>query len=409
MQQLEVLRSKPKMTCRGEDRRFRPDVEGLRAVAVALVVLFHAGVFPLAGGYVGVDVFFVLSGFLITGLLIRERITSGATSLPNFYARRVRRILPAATLVLLLTIVAAYQWLGFLRANVVAIDGQLTALFAANIHFALEGTQYLNNLEPPSPLQHFWSLAVEEQFYLVWPMLFLIIAGIGRGAQLRVKLAVVVAIIIVVSFGWSVIQTPQDANWAFFSPLTRAWELAIGALLALGVPVLLRIPAAAGPWMSWIGLVSVISSAFLLNGDTSFPGYAAALPVLGTALAVAGGTVKPGGGAEVLLARAPFQWLGKLSYSLYLWHWPLLVIAAQASGNILTLPQSLGLVAIALILSVVTFYVAENPIRRSATLTKRSLASLLIGAALIFTSYALCSWEIQAHRTRSAVQVVRSP
>ena len=273
-----------------EDRWFRPDIARLRAVAVALVVLFHAGVTQLGGGFVGVDVFFVLSGFLITGLLLRERESRGSTSLPNFYARRVRRILPAATLVLTVTIVASYQWLGFLRANVVAADGQWTALFAANLHFAIQGTQYLNQLAPPSPLQHYWSLAVEEQFYLVWPLLLLIVAKLGRPETMRARLTVVLGAIILVSFAWSVVQTSQDANTAFFSPLTRAWELAIGALLAVSVPLLLRLPARLGPWLSWIGLAGIVVSAFLLNGDTSFPGYAAALPVLGAALAVAGGT-----------------------------------------------------------------------------------------------------------------------
>jgi peptidoglycan/LPS O-acetylase OafA/YrhL len=370
----------------GADRSFRPDIEGLRAVAVALVVLFHAGVVPLAGGYVGVDVFFVLSGFLITGLLIRERLAFDSTSLPRFYARRVRRILPAATLVLVVTLLASYQWLGFLRANTIALDGQWTALFGANLHFALEGTQYLNNLAPPSPLQHYWSLAVEEQFYLIWPLLFLIIAGIGRGARLRVKLAVALGIIITASFAWSIIQTPQDGNWAFFSPLTRAWELAIGALLAVSIPLILRIPTSTGPWLSWAGLGCVIGSAFLLDGNTPFPGYAASLPVLGAALAIIGGTVTPGGGAEVVLARAPLQWLGKLSYGLYLWHWPLLIVSAQATGNAVSFPQSLGLVAIAVLLSVVTYRLAENPIRRSTVLQKRTFASVSLGV--------LCSGEL---------------
>ncbi len=195
-------------------RTFRPDVEGVRAVAVLLVVLYHAGVPLLGGGYVGVDVFFVLSGFLITGLLLttRERTLWGTALLVDFYARRARRILPAAALVLVVTVIASYHWLGFLSANAIAVDGTWTAAFAANLHFALAGTQYLNVQAPPSPLQHYWSLAVEEQFYLVWPLLVLITATVARTVSLRVKLVAVLIPLIAASFAWSVLQTQQEVS-----------------------------------------------------------------------------------------------------------------------------------------------------------------------------------------------------
>jgi peptidoglycan/LPS O-acetylase OafA/YrhL len=379
------------------ERKFRPDVEGLRAVAVALVVLVHAGVPWIDGGYIGVDVFFVLSGFLITGLLVRERVSTGSTSMPGFYARRARRILPAATVVLIVTVLASYHWLGFLRGGVIAEDGKWTALFAANLHFASEGTQYLNILAPPSPLQHYWSLAVEEQFYLAWPLLFLTIATIAPRVSLAGKLAAVLVLIVAASFTWSVVQTDSNITWAFFSPLTRAWELAIGALLAVSLPSLRRLPAVLGPWLSWIGLAGVIGSAFLLDGSTAFPGYAALLPVLATAMVVAGGTIAPRVGSEVVLGLPPFQVLGKWSYSLYLWHWPILQIAAQRAGHGLPLVQNLGWLAVGLALAAVVHYAIENPIRYAKPLTQHPWASLALGLCLVLAAYGVCAWQIWDH------------
>ncbi|MGP0108670.1 MAG: acyltransferase family protein, partial [Acidimicrobiales bacterium] len=172
------------------DRKFRPDVEGLRAVAVGLVVLYHAGVPRLTGGYVGVDVFFVISGFVITGLLLRERSGTGRTSILGFYARRVRRILPAATLVIVATVAAAYVVLGVVSGNFVADDGRWAAVFLANFHFEAVGTNYLSASLPPSPLQNFWTLSVEEQFYVVFPTLFLLVARVKGRFSLRTRMSV---------------------------------------------------------------------------------------------------------------------------------------------------------------------------------------------------------------------------
>lgn len=383
------------------ERTFRPDVEGLRAVAVALVVLCHAAVPGMAGGYIGVDVFFVLSGFLITGLLIRERERSGSTSMLAFYARRARRILPAASLVLVFTVLASYQWLGFLRGGVIAEDGKWTALFAANLHFAREGTQYLNIAAPPSPLQHYWSLAVEEQFYLVWPALFLVVARVAPGVSLARKLSAVLVLIVAASFTWSIVQTETNATWAFFSPLTRAWELATGALLAVCLPYIRRVPKGAGPWLSWSGLAVILGGAAVIDANTAFPGYAAALPVAGTAFAVAGGTIAPRSGAERLLGLAPFQVLGKWSYSLYLWHWPILIIAAQRAGRDLSLQENLGLVALSVAVSAVAHHAIENPIRYARPLTRHSWASVAAGTGLVVAAYGVCAWQLQGHLPES--------
>ena len=379
------------------ERTFRPDIEGLRAVAVALVVLGHAGVPRLDGGYVGVDVFFVLSGFLITGLLVRERASTGRTSMAGFYARRARRILPAASLVLVATVLASYHWLGFLRGGVVAEDGKWTAVFAANLHFASSGTQYLQSLAPPSPLQHYWSLAVEEQFYLVWPLLFLTVATMAPRMSLAGKLAGVLALIVVASFTWSVVQTDTNITWAFFSPLTRAWELAIGALLAVCVPRLGRLPAGIAPWLSWVGLGAVAGSALLFDASSAFPGYAASLPVAGTAMVVAAGTIAPRRGAEKVLALAPFQRLGKWSYSLYLWHWPVLIIAEQQARHSLPMGEKAALVALALVLAVISHHAVENPVRYARPLTRHPWSSLSVGLCLVVAAYGVCDWEIRDH------------
>src|SRR5271163_2754309 len=215
------------------DRKFRPDVQGLRAIAILLVVLFHAGVPGLSGGYVGVDVFFVISGFVITGVLLRERSSTGGTSFLSFYARRVRRIVPAATLVILATVIAGYFLLGAGPAGTTATDGQWASVFLANFHFAATSTNYLASQYPPSPLQNFWSLAVEEQFYLVYPLIFLIVAGLFTKVSLRLRLGVVLGACIVTSYALSVTMTATNAPGAFFSPFTRAWELALGGLVAL--------------------------------------------------------------------------------------------------------------------------------------------------------------------------------
>ncbi len=216
------------------DRKFRPDVEGLRAIAVLLVVLYHAGVPRLTGGFVGVDVFFVISGFVITGLLLREHAAVGRNFLLAFYGRRCRRILPAASVVIVCAVLASYRWLGFLTGDETARTGRAAALFYANFHFIATGTNYLSSQEPPSVLQNYWSLSVEEQFYLVYPTLFLLAALMWRKVGVRPKLAVLLVAGSVASLAWSIHQTSVNGVAAYFSPFTRAWELALGALVAVG-------------------------------------------------------------------------------------------------------------------------------------------------------------------------------
>ena len=313
------------------DRRFRPDVQGLRAVAILLVILFHAEVPGFRGGYVGVDVFFVISGFVITGLLLRESASTGRTSLRAFYARRLRRIIPAATLVIGVTVLASAFLLSPAEVHQNAIDGIWTSVFLANFHFVASSTNYLASQQFPSALQNFWSLAVEEQFYLVYPGIFLLVALVPF-RSLRWRLSWLLGLTVLGSFILSVTLTSSNAAAAYFLPFTRAWELAAGALVAVLSQHLVRIPLRVATAMTWFGFAFVVLAACVYSPSTPYPGSAAALPVFGTALVIAGGTSQPRYGAEALLRRRPFQLLGLISYSLYLWHWPILTIAAQRRG-----------------------------------------------------------------------------
>src|SRR5580700_3140864 len=223
------------------DRKYRPDVEGLRAVAVGAVVLFHANLVGFTGGFVGVDVFYVISGFVITGVLLRKFETSGSLGFKDFYARRARRILPAAGLVLLVTIFASYHWLGFIRGAEVADDARWCAVFVGNFHFLSVGTNYFSSQLPPSPLQNYWSLAVEEQFYLVYPCALALSLVVIPRLSVRHKVMIFTAVVVLGSLSWSIYQTSADPYGAYLSSLTRAWELAAGGFVAAGTQYWLRI------------------------------------------------------------------------------------------------------------------------------------------------------------------------
>ena len=367
-------------------------------MAVLLVVFYHAGLNGLSGGYVGVDVFFVISGFVITGLLLRERGTSGRTSLIGFYGRRSKRIIPAATLVIVVTVVMAYSRVGVVFGNQAAIDARWTAVFLANFHFASIGTNYLTAQLPPSPLQNFWSLAVEEQFYLVYPTVFLLIAAFRTRMSLHARLFLCLVVVIFVSFTLSVVQTTSNPTVAYFSPFTRAWELALGALVAASTQWLFTVPKAVGAALTWIGLAGIAYGAIEFNSATAYPGYLVAIPVAGAALVIAGGTRSPRWAAESLLRRGPFQWFGKLSYSIYLWHWPLFVIAADAAGtSSLPFHRNVIWLALALIASVISFYLIENPVRHARFSRNGPWTPIGLGAVLIAVSLLVATVEIDFH------------
>jgi peptidoglycan/LPS O-acetylase OafA/YrhL len=377
-------------------RRFRPDIEGLRAIAVGLVLVFHAYGTPFSGGFVGVDVFFVISGFLITDILLREHSKTGRVSILGFYGRRARRILPASALVVVATVIAAYYFLGFLTGNEVAVAAKWTAVFAANIHFGFVGTDYFGSRLPPSPLLHMWSLGVEEQFYLVWPGLFLLLVLIVRGTHHRRALAASLIAIIAASFAWSVFQTGAHPTWAYFSPFTRACELGLGALIAVLGPVInekLKLRWAAEALAS-CGLVGIASSALLLNSSTSYPGAVIAWPVVSAALLIAAGCTDIRTFVERCLSLRPMQWFGARSYSLYLWHWPILTIAAQYLVRHMSGWQTTGLLLLTILASTLSYRLVENPVRRARSLTARPGLSVAVGAGLIAITVALAQWFI---------------
>ena len=387
------------------DRTFRPDVEGLRAVAILTVILYHAHVPPFTGGYIGVDVFFVISGFVITGVLLRERSATEGTSLLHFYARRVRRILPAAILVILATVVVCYVVIGTVNGNNAANDGRWAAIFLANYHFWSQGTSYFGSLLPPSPLQNFWSLAVEEQFYIVYPTIFLLCASIGGRISLRVRMAVALGAIFVVSYWYSIVETSSHPSVAYFSPFTRAWELALGALVAISTPQLKRIPDQLAAVATWLGFGLILLASILFTSTTPYPGSLVAIPVVGAALIIAGGISAPVLGAEWLLRRQPFAWIGKRSYSLYLWHWPILIVAAEQAGRstLSTGENVLLIVLVAVPLSHFTYLLVENPIRH---MKFPSFSTVIAGLTLVLATWLVLSYAISVYTPASLYQTV---
>ena len=373
---------------------FRQDIQGLRALAVLLVILDHARIGPFHGGFIGVDVFFVISGFLITGLLVSEAERTGRASLLGFYARRARRILPAATLVILATVAASVYFLSAVEANGAIEDALWATFFAANFKFARDGTDYFQNDTPPSPLQHYWSLSVEEQFYLVWPLLVLLLclyaawrarrsAG-ARSLGPRVRdLGVSPLVVIVgVSFAYSVSFSTTDPVSAYFSPFTRAWELGFGALVACLSTRLILLKPSVQALMSWAGLAAVVVAALVFDATTVFPGYAAAVPVVGTAALLAGGLRAASWGPQWLLSVRPMRLVGDWSYSLYLWHWPVLIIVSEAWKPAV---GWLGVLVIAAVvpLSAATYYFVENPFRRAKVFRVRRLRGALLYPAVV--------------------------
>ena len=310
---------------------FRPDLEGLRAVAVLLVVAYHARVPGFAGGFVGVDVFFVLSGYLITGLLLRELRQSGTISLPAFYARRARRLLPAALLVLFVTLVLAVVVLPPLQVGDVGGDIAAAALYVSNMRFGIQATDYFQAAQAPSPVLHYWSLGVEEQFYLFWPAIVLLVSHGAVRFGRRVGLTVIA--ISIASFLLAAWLTGVDEPWAFYLLPTRAWELGIGATLAVGAVRLSAIPGLLGTASGWAGIGLIVLSGVVLSVNTPYPGTAALLPTIGSAFVILAGIRAMPWGAGRLLSTALPRFLGRISYSLYLWHWPLLILPEAAIGQ----------------------------------------------------------------------------
>lgn len=340
-------------------------------VAVLLVVANHLFKRP-SGGFVGVDVFFVISGYLITALLLREGENRGSLSIREFYARRGRRILPVALLVLLTTNLISQHVFTVARQKQVQVDTVWAFFFSANIHFSAVGTDYFQQGRPPSAIQHFWSLSVEEQFYLVWPLLIVVaflaatrLARSGRAFVLPIAITGVVA-----SFIWCVYLTRSNQTAAYFSTPARAWELGLGAVLAVVQTHITRLPDALRAAGAWAGLGMIAASSLIYTDSTAFPGSAAVLPVLGSGLVLASSNPRFGPGHAGLLNNRVAKYLGNISYSLYLWHFPCIVLA---TGYFTTRDAAFYLCAGALpfALSVISYHLIEDPIRQSKWLSAK--------------------------------------
>ena len=375
-------------------RSFRADIQAVRALAVIVVVMYHAGIPGFHGGYLGVDVFFVISGFVITGVLLAERETTGRTSIATFYGHRIRRILPMGTLVLIASVFATYHWLGFVSGHANATDAIWVSLFVGNIHFANLGTDYFGSNLPPSTLQQYWSLAVEEQFYLLWPLTFMLFAATGKRWSIRTKLVPVLLGLMAVSLLWCIVQTTQSQPTAFFSLPTRAWELALGALLAVIAPWIRDRSASLGMALIISGYLVIIACTWFYSSSTQWPGTAVILPVAATAAVLAGGTLRESLGSGRVTTSAPVQWLGTISYSLYLVHWPLIVIAAQSVIHPLPLWIEIGLVALSIAISSLVYRYLEGPIRQARVLRERPAMTFAFGAALILLSLGTTVWHL---------------
>ena len=393
--------------------RPRKDIQGLRALAVTLVVLDHAGVPFLSGGFIGVDVFFVVSGFLITQLLIREAARTGAVSLARFYARRARRILPVSTLVLLVTSVVAAVTLSGARAQEVVEDVLWSSAFAANVHFAQLDTDYFSLDRAVSPVQHYWSLAVEEQFYLVLPLLFAVLVLWGRRRLTanrsflgRRVVGGVVGILSLASLAWSVVDTPLSPATAYFSSLTRGWELGAGVLLALALPRVVRLDHKQRVALSAAGLLAIVVAAVTFDGGTPFPGFYALVPVLGSMAVLAAGAGQDGQGLARALTWRPVTWVGDLSYSIYLWHWPALVLCVPllAGDDPVWLEKTVVLGGV-LAVSMLSYHLVEQPFRHGRVPGTRARMALVlwpvsVGAVVLSTVW-VSHYEAQQIEART--------
>jgi peptidoglycan/LPS O-acetylase OafA/YrhL len=361
----------------GAGAQFRPDVEGLRGVAILLVLLFH-GAFPVPGGFVGVDVFLVISGFLITGLLLRELETTGRIDLLAFYGRRLRRLLPAAVVVTVVVMPLAFAALPPLDKSSAMTDGAAAILVLSNIRSALAEGDYFAAVSTPSPFLHFWSLSLEEQFYMVWPFLLLVVV---HRRWVRVTAGVALVVLLVASLATSVVLTERAATWGFYSLPSRAWQFAAGGLLAVAATLLRRLPDIPVVVAGWLGVLGIGVAAFAIDGSVPYPGLLAVLPTAAAALVILAGDRRRGPG--LLLRVRPLRFLGRISYSLYLWHWPILVLPV-AAGALIGPLETGALLALSVVVAWASWAFVEEPFRK-AHRARRTMTrlSIQLGTAAI--------------------------
>ena len=372
----ETLRARLKRLLAGGPKysRVRGDIEGLRAIAVLWVLFYHLGLPGFSGGFSGVDVFFVISGFLITSQLLVQVRQGSAPKLLPFYANRVRRLVPAATLVLVFTAVAGWLILPASQWRDLGQDILGSAFYVINWSLAARSIDYLAADAVASPVQHYWSLAVEEQFYLVWPLLVIgcvLLARLLKAKPVWLLTGALVSVVIG-SFWWSVHYTATHPAEAYFVSTTRFWEIGAGGLLALAAPwlqrrILVRRGRIIVGSVAGLGVVAVMAAGFVLTASIAWPGWAALLPVLGTLMVLAAGLTDGDNVVGRVLGAAPLRFLGAISYALYLWHWPLIIFARSLwtapAEPVLGWGVRTGVAAVAILLAWLTGKLVETPIR----------------------------------------------
>ena len=397
-------------------RAVRTDIQGLRAIAVSLVLVYHLAPHSLTGGFTGVDVFFVISGFLIT-LHLLERMPAHPRDLGMFWSRRVRRLLPASLLVLAVTLAGSRLVAPETQWENTARQARAAALYVVNWLLARDAVDYLAAENAPSPVQHFWSLSVEEQFYFVWPVLILLLGALARATRRR-PLPVVLAglaVLTATSLAWSIHETATNPAAAYFVTPTRMWELGVGGLLA--TVTLLR-PGRLRPWaatpFAWVGLLAIGWAAATYTGHTPFPGWQAAMPVLGTAAVIAAQPPEAKGEQRwlspgPLLALPPVQWLGDISYSVYLWHWPLIVLVPDATGHALTWTDRGAILVATLLLAWLTKVLVEDRFRsaRWGVPLRKPFALAATGMAVVVALAAVQLVEVQHRSDRASAVLAR--
>ena len=346
------------------------EIQGLRALAATLVLVFHAKF--ISGGFIGVDIFYVISGFLITGLLLKELNSNGRISLKAFYLRRSKRLLPASFLVLFVTAIFAWLVLPPISRGSIGRDLIATTLYISNYLFAWWQNDYQNLNATPSPFIHYWSLAVEEQFYIFWPLFIIALAKLKSARKFLIGFSTVT----IITFALGVWLTIVAPIWAFYSLPTRAWELSIGALIAL-LPALRR----QSRLLAIFGSIALVVSALWFNERTPFPGAYALLPVLGTAalLSTIGTWPQP---LRWLATNPVSVWLGKISYPLYLWHWPILVLPIALFARDLNLGERVAALIVTVVLADLTTRFVEEPLRAKNFKPRRVVLSTAL--AMVF-------------------------
>ena len=379
-------------------------IQGLRAVAAILVTVFHARLVP--GGFIGVDIFYVISGYLITGLILREIEKTGTLDLRSFYQRRIKRLLPTSVFVLFVT--AIFAWILFppITRDALGRDLFAAAAYISNYLFAWWQNDYQNLNATPSPFIHYWSLAVEEQFYIVWPLFILFLARYGK----KIVFAGI-AITTLLSLLFSIYLTQVAPIWAFYSLPTRAWELGFGALLLFLPETKKKIRI-----LPWLGFFGIAISSFNFNENTAFPGKNALVPVLATVFLMASIKYWPPLFNDLANSRLS-QWLGAISYPLYLWHWPALVLPSSALGRPLRFYERFLCILLTIVLAHYTSKYVEEPLRhknfaprtiyKGAAIT--TAASLVAGVLISFTSSSIITTKGEVSYQFDLVQVMEKP